>query len=131
MTGVTSRIIHSGLLPLLRNASTTSRRLRIFMRFWPEALQRAGRHIQQQADPAGHALEVPDVADRRRQFNVPHALAADLGAGHFHAAAVADDALEADALVLAAVALPVFLGPEDALAKEPVALRLQGPVVDG
>ena len=38
MTGITSRIIQSGLLPLLRNASTTSSRLRIFIRFWPLAV---------------------------------------------------------------------------------------------
>src|SRR4029077_4219895 len=36
-----------------------------------------------------------------------------------------------DALVLAAVALPVLHGAEDALAEQAVALRLEGPVVDG
>src|SRR5262249_52134911 len=46
------------------------------------------------------------------------------------AAALADDALVADALVLAAVALPVLRRTEDALAEQPVALRLEGPVVD-
>src|SRR3712207_8041405 len=47
-----------------------------------------------------------------------------------HAAALADDALVADALVLAAVALPVLGGTEDALAEEPVLLGLERPVVD-
>src|SRR5438067_796299 len=47
-----------------------------------------------------------------------------------HAAALADDALVADALVLAAVALPVLGGTEDALAEQAVLLRLQRPVVD-
>ena len=36
MTGMTSRIIHSGLLPLLRNASTTFRRLANLIFFWTE-----------------------------------------------------------------------------------------------
>ncbi len=36
MTGITSRIIHSGLLPLLRKASTTFRRLANLIFFWTE-----------------------------------------------------------------------------------------------
>src|SRR5690606_20739649 len=48
-----------------------------------------------------------------------------------HAAALADDALEAHPLVLAAVALPVLGGTEDLLAEEPVLLRLERAVVDG
>ena len=68
--------------------------------------------------------------DRGGQVDVAHALAADLGAGHLDAAALADDALVADALVLAAVALPVLGGTEDALAEEPVLLGLQRAVVD-
>src|SRR6185295_7085131 len=59
-----------------------------------------------------------------------HALAAHLGPGHLDAAALADDPLVADALVLAAVALPVLGRTEDALAEQPVLLRLQGAVVD-
>ena len=35
MTGITSRIIHSGLLWLRRKASTTSSRLTARARFWP------------------------------------------------------------------------------------------------
>src|SRR5207302_10481347 len=42
----------------------------------------------------------------------------------------ADDALVADALVLAAVALPVLRRTEDALAEETVALGLERAVVD-
>jgi hypothetical protein len=53
------------------------------------------------------------------------------GAAHLDAAALADDALEADALVLAAVALPVPGGTEDLLAEETVLLRTEGAVVDG
>src|SRR5207253_11024163 len=51
--------------------------------------------------------------------------------GDLHPAAVADDAAVADALVLAAVTLPVLHRAENALAEQPVALRLERPVVDG
>jgi hypothetical protein len=71
------------------------------------------------------------VRDRARQLDVAHPLTAHLGAGDLDAAALADDALEADPLVLAAVALPVAGRAEDLLAEEPVLLRLQGAVVDG
>src|SRR5439155_16609553 len=49
---------------------------------------------------------------------------------HLDATALADDPLVPDALVLAAVALPVLRRTEDALAEQAVALRLQGAVVD-
>src|SRR4029453_17517970 len=88
------------------------------------------RHVEQVADPARHALEEPDVRDGGGQVHVAHALTADLRARDLHAAALADDALVADCLVLAAVALPVLRGTEDALAEEPVLLGLQRPVVD-
>ena len=71
------------------------------------------------------------MADGRGQFDVAHALAADLRLGDLDAAAVADLALIADALVLTAVALPVLRRSKDALAVQAVALRLQGAVVDG
>ena len=89
------------------------------------------RQVEQVAQTAGHALEVPDVGDGGGELDVAHPLAAHLGAGHLDAAALADDPLEADALVLAAVALPVPGGTEDLLAEEPVLLRLEGAVVDG
>ena len=65
------------------------------------------------------------------QLDVAHTLTADLGTGDLHAAAVADLALVADLLVLAAVALPVLGGAENALAEQAVPLGLQGAVVDG
>src|SRR6202012_4974296 len=69
-------------------------------------LQLFGRHVDQVADPARHTLEEPDVRDRRGEIDVTHALAADLAAGDLDAAALADDALVTDPLVLTAVALP-------------------------
>jgi hypothetical protein len=61
---------------------------------------------------------------------VAHPLTAHLLARDFDAAALADDALVADALVLAAVALPVLRRTEDALAEQTVTLRLERAVVD-
>ena len=89
------------------------------------------REVEQVAQPGRDALEVPDVRDGRGQFDVTHPLTAHLGAGHLDAAALADDALEAHALVLAAVALPVASRSEDLLAEQAVLLRLQRAVVDG
>ena len=77
------------------------------------------------------ALEVPDVAHGGRELDVAHTLAAHLGRGHLNATALADDAAEADALVLAAGALPVLGGAEDLLAEQAVLLGLEGAVVDG
>ena len=96
-----------------------------------DLLQQAGADVQHQADAAGDALEVPDVAHRSGQLDVAHTLTADLGLGHLDAAAVADLALITDALILAAVALPVLGRSKNALAVQTVALRLQGAVVDG
>src|SRR4029453_3840973 len=86
--------------------------------------------VEQVADPARDTLEEPDVGDGRGQVDVAHPLAADLGPGYLHAAALADDPLVAHTLVLAAVALPVLGRTEDALAEETVLLRLQRAVVD-
>ena len=80
---------------------------------------------------ARRALEVPDVAHGRSELDVAHALAAHLGGGHLDAAALADDATEADALVLAAGALPVLGRSEDLLAEQTVLLTVERCVVDG
>ncbi len=96
-----------------------------------DLLEVLGRQVEQVAQARRDALEVPDVGDGRGQLDVAHPLTTHLGAGHLDAAALADDALEADALVLAAVALPVAGRTEDLLAEEPVLLRLEGAVVDG
>ena len=78
----------------------------------------------------GHALEEPDVRDRHGQLDVAEPLAAHLRLRHLDAAAVADHAAVADALVLAAVALPVLDRTEDLLAEQAVLLRLERAVVD-
>jgi hypothetical protein len=94
------------------------------------ALELAQRDVEQVADAARQPLEEPHVADRRRQGDVPEALAAHLGLRHFDAALVADHAAVLHALVLAAEALPVGDRPEDLGAEEPVTFGLERPVVD-
>src|SRR5690606_30734668 len=96
-----------------------------------DALEVAGGHVKDQADPRGHALEEPDVRDGDAQLDVSHALAADAAEGHLDAATVADDAAVLDALVLAAGALPVLDRTEDALAEAAALLGLGRAVVDG
>ncbi len=59
-----------------------------------------------------------------------HTLAANLRARNFNPTLVAHCASVPDALVLAAVALPVLAGTENPLAKEATVLRLQGAIVD-
>src|SRR6266704_3339238 len=88
-------------------------------------------HVEHVAHGRRQRLEEPDVRHRHRELDVAHALAAHLRERDLHAAAVADDAAVADALVLAAVTLPVLYRAEDPLAEQPVAFRLEGPVVDG
>ena len=95
------------------------------------ALQFAERDVEQVADAARQALEEPHVRAGAGQFDVAQTLAAHARQRDFDAALVADDAAVLHALVLAAQALPVLGGTEDAGAEQPVALRLEGPVVDG
>ena len=87
-------------------------------------------HVEQVPDAARHALEEPDVRDRHRELDVAEPLAAHLGLRHLDAAAIADHAAVADALVLAAVALPVLDRTEDLLAEQAVLLGLERAVVD-
>ena len=60
-----------------------------------------------------------------------HAITAHLGACDFNTTLLADDSLEAHALVLAAVALPVTGWSENLFAEQTVALGAQCAVVDG
>jgi hypothetical protein len=61
---------------------------------------------------------------------VAHALASHRGLGDLNATTLADNALEAHALVLAARAFPVTRGPENLLAEQAIFLGLQRAVVD-
>ena len=88
------------------------------------------RDTQQVADLRRKRTEIPDMHHRNDQRDMAHALAAHLLLGHLHAAAVADDTLVADTLVLAAVALVVLHRAEDTLAEQTVAFGLVRSVVD-
>ena len=93
--------------------------------------QSTGRNGEDEADAARDPLEVPDMGYRAGEADVAHAFAADLGAGHFHAALVAHRAFIAHSLVFAAFAFPVLRRSEDLFAEKTVGLRLQGAIVDG
>src|SRR5205823_2631348 len=95
-----------------------------------DLLEALGRDVEEVAEAARNALEVPDVRDRGGELDVTHPLAPDLRARDLDAAALTDDALEPDALVLAAVALPVLGRPEDLLAEQAVLFGLERAVVD-
>src|SRR5262249_37937859 len=96
-----------------------------------DLFQVLGRQVEQVAETAGNALEIPDMRNGSGELDVAHPLTPDLRPRDLDPAPLADDPLEADPLVLTAIALPVPGGPEDLLAEEPVLLGLEGPVVDG
>src|SRR5439155_7508305 len=58
-----------------------------------DLLQLARSDVEQVADARRHALEEPDVRDRRGEVDVTHALPAHLLPRHLDAAALADDPL--------------------------------------
>ncbi len=93
--------------------------------------QHSRRNVEHQADSRGNPLEIPDMGDRRRQFNVTHAFASDAGFRDLNAAAVADDSFIADLLIFTAVAFPVLARAENALAEQSAFFRLQRSVVNG
>jgi hypothetical protein len=63
------------------------------------------------------------------EFDVSHALAADTGIGNFDVTLVADLALEAFSLELAAPALVTLGRSKDDLTEKSVGLRLATPVI--
>ena len=96
-----------------------------------DLLEKLRRDVEHEREGRGDALEVPDVAHGGRELDVAHALAPDARAGDLDEATLADLALELDLLVLAALALPILGGAEDALAEQAVALGLERAIIDG
>ncbi len=96
-----------------------------------DAFDVAQRHVEHHPEAGRQALQEPDMGDRAGELDVPHALAAHLGEGDFHAALLADHAAVLEALVLAAQALVVLDRAEDLGAEQAVPFRLEGTVVDG
>src|SRR3546814_6049503 len=70
------------------------------------------------------------VRDRRRQFDMAHAFAANLGHRDLDTAFFADDALVFHALILAAQAFIILDRTKDARAEQAVAFGLERAVVD-
>ena len=71
------------------------------------------------------------MAHGASQFDMSHAFPADLRAGHFDAAFIADDSLVAYSLVLTAVTFEVLGWAKDSLAEEAIPFWFQGTIVDG
>lgn len=94
------------------------------------ALQSAGRHIEQKPHAGGDTFEVPDMRDGCGEFDMAHAFSANFSASDFDAAAVADSAFIADAFIFTAMAFPIASGTENAFAEEAVAFGLEGAIVD-
>ena len=92
-------------------------------------LQSLGAHVKQQSYAAGHPAEVPDMRDWSGKLYMPHALAADLGAGNLYAALVAHHALIAHSLIFAAVTFPILSRAENSLAEQSVLFGLLCTVV--
>ena len=87
-------------------------------------------HPEQIAHLRGKRLEEPDMRHRHRELDVAHSLAPNLRKRDLDPALVTYVTAVPDPLELPAVALPVLDRSEDALAKEAIAFRLEGPVVD-
>src|SRR5580704_11222157 len=70
------------------------------------------------------------MRDRRGELDVAHAVSPNFGHSHLDAAFFANDAAILHALVLTAQAFVIFDRPKDPSAEQPVALRLERPVID-
>src|SRR3954469_9850182 len=90
-----------------------------------DLLEITERDVEEIAHGDGQCLEEPDVSDGYGELDVTHTLAAHLAEGHFDAATIADHAAIADALVFAAVTLPILDRTKDPFAEETVLLRLE------
>ena len=93
--------------------------------------QATRRNIQNQAHTAGDTFEVPDMGNRRSQFDVAHTVTTNLAAGNFNAALVADNTLITDAFIFAAMTFPILSRAKDSFAEQAIPFRLQGSVIDG
>ena len=70
------------------------------------------------------------MGNRNGQFDMSHALAANLFFGYFYTATVTHDTFVAYALVFSAMAFPVTSGTKYLFAEEAVPLRLVCAIID-
>ena len=81
-------------------------------------------------DARWNTLEEPDVRDRGCELDIAHPFPADMLAGDFHTAPVADNAFVFNPLIFPAVTLPVLGRPENCLTEEALELGPEGAVVN-
>ncbi len=93
-------------------------------------LQVARRDVEQQAQPAGRALDEPDVRNGRSKLDVAHSIAPDLRSRHFDAAFIANHAFIAYTLVFSTITLPILLWAKYFLTEKTIALWLERSIVD-
>ena len=93
-------------------------------------LKKTGCDIKHQTNSRGESLEIPDVRNGCCKFNVTHSLTAHLLGGYLNSALLADLALEADSLILSAMAFPVFSRAKDPFAEKTVGFRFKSTVID-
>src|SRR3989338_8351088 len=94
------------------------------------SLQTLDGHSQQQSYGAGRTAQKPDMSYRASQSNMAHPLAAHNATSHQLAILVDGRFTRADAFVFGVVGIYIFNWAKNALAKEPVALRLLGSIID-
>ena len=68
---------------------------------------------------------------RAGEFDMAHALAPDLGQGHFNTTFLTYHAPVLETLVFAAQAFVILDRPEDLGAKQAIAFRFEGTIVNG
>ena len=96
-----------------------------------DSLDVAQRHVQQQPHSRGQRFQVPDMRDRARKLDVPHALAPNFRERDLDPALLADDPPMLQSLVLAAQTFVVLDRTEYLRAEKTVAFRFERAIVDG
>src|SRR5258706_2433856 len=93
-------------------------------------LQVARRDVEQQAQPAGRALDEPDMRNRRSQLDVAHSIAPDLRSRHFDAAFIANHTFIAYTLVFSTITFPILLWAKYFLTEKTITFGFQRSIVD-
>src|SRR5690606_33392995 len=93
-------------------------------------LNAAQGHVQQQTNTAGQGFQKPDMRYWAGQFNMSHAITANLGQRYFYTAFLTNDAAVLHALVFTAQTFVVLDRTKDLRAEQTLALRFEGAIVD-
>ena len=95
------------------------------------ALKFFERHIHECPDPAGEALQKPDVCHGAGKVNMAHSFTTDFRLNDLDPALLADNASMTHPFVFATITLIVFGRSKYFCAKKPVTLRLKRAIIDG